>query len=198
MIDILIVLFCGTRIGRVILGLLIVYFFVALMGWAIVPFLAIIIGGLCIHASISGIEYCEKGVKMRKTPLIVGSFFLVFALLFIIGSRYYNEKERLARKTYHYYVSSKTEETIDDDTYVPDSVITTKMEKPKSVRASHPSTSSSQTVSSYYFSSSYLDDGDEEEDDDDNMRGFDPASEDDMEDNGMSRYMENTDDEGWD
>ena len=87
MIDILIVLFCGTRIGRVILGLLIVYFFVALMGWAIVPFLAIIIGGLCIHASISGIEYCEKGVKMRKTPLIVGSFFLVFALLFIIGSR---------------------------------------------------------------------------------------------------------------
>lgn len=32
----------------------------------------------------------------------------------------------------------------------------------------------------------------------DNMRGFDPASEDDMDDNGMSRYMENDDDEGWD
>ena len=32
----------------------------------------------------------------------------------------------------------------------------------------------------------------------DNMRGFDPASEDDTEDNGMSRYMENNDDEGWD
>lgn len=32
----------------------------------------------------------------------------------------------------------------------------------------------------------------------DNMRGFDPASEDDMEDNGMSRYMENNDEEGWD
>ena len=29
-------------------------------------------------------------------------------------------------------------------------------------------------------------------------RGFDPASEDDMEDNGMSHYMENNDDEGWD
>ena len=27
----------------------------------------------------------------------------------------------------------------------------------------------------------------------DNMRGFDPASEDDMDDNGMSRYMENND-----
>ena len=32
----------------------------------------------------------------------------------------------------------------------------------------------------------------------DNMRVFDPASEDDMDDNGMSRYMENNDEEGWD
>ena len=32
----------------------------------------------------------------------------------------------------------------------------------------------------------------------DNMRGFDPASEDDMDDTGMSRYMENNDEEGWD
>jgi len=32
----------------------------------------------------------------------------------------------------------------------------------------------------------------------DNMRGWDPASEDDMDDNGMSRYMDNYDDEGWD
>lgn len=35
-------------------------------------------------------------------------------------------------------------------------------------------------------------------DNNDNMRGFDPASEDDMDDNGMSRYMENNDEEGWD
>ena len=33
---------------------------------------------------------------------------------------------------------------------------------------------------------------------DDNLRGWDPASEDDMPDNGMSRYMENNDEEGWD
>ena len=32
----------------------------------------------------------------------------------------------------------------------------------------------------------------------DNMRGFDPASEDEMDDNGMIRYMENNDEEGWD
>ena len=35
-------------------------------------------------------------------------------------------------------------------------------------------------------------------DDDDNMRRWDPASEDDSDDNGMSRYMENNDEEGWD
>lgn len=34
--------------------------------------------------------------------------------------------------------------------------------------------------------------------DDDNLRGWDPASEDDMDDNGMRRYMENNDEEGWD
>ena len=32
----------------------------------------------------------------------------------------------------------------------------------------------------------------------DNMRGFDPASEEDMDDNGMSRYMDNNDEGGWD
>ena len=32
----------------------------------------------------------------------------------------------------------------------------------------------------------------------DNMRGFDPASEDDMEGNGMQRYFDANDDEAWD
>ena len=52
---------------------------------------------------------------------------------------------------------------------------------------SSPVKSSSSTFLRYHKSSKY-----------DNMRGFDPASEDDMEDNGMSRYMENNDEEGWD
>ena len=33
---------------------------------------------------------------------------------------------------------------------------------------------------------------------DDGMRGFDPISENDMHDNGVSRFMENDDSEGWD
>lgn len=64
---------------------------------------------------------------------------------------------------------------------VPDTITAAQKEPPKT--ATPVSSSSSQS----HQSSSY-----------DNMRGFDPASEDDMDDNGMSRYMENNDDEGWD
>ena len=60
--------------------------------------------------------------------------------------------------------------------------------------ASSSVSSSGSTSSSYGSSSSYR----QREKEPDNMRGFDPASEDDMDDNGMSRYMENNDDEGWD
>lgn len=36
-----------------------------------------------------------------------------------------------------------------------------------------------------------------DEDNDDNMRGWDPASEDDSNDNGMNRWSENNDEKGW-
>ena len=35
------------------------------------------------------------------------------------------------------------------------------------------------------------------DDDDDNMRGWDPAFEDDSKDNGMGRWSENNDERGW-
>ncbi len=56
-----------------------------------------------------------------------------------------------------------------------------------------PVSSTRSVSSSYGSSSSYR----HKEKKPDNMRGFDPASEDDMDDNGMSRYMENYDEEGW-
>ena len=68
-----------------------------------------------------------------------------------------------------------------------------KKDAPVSPASSSVSTSRS-TSSSYGSSSSYR----HREKESDNMRGFDPASEDDMDDNGMSRYMENNDEEGWD
>ena len=88
--------------------------------------------------------------------------------------------------------SRQTEPVIYDDNPIveqvePDTVATAvqneapKVEEKPSVSASSSSSSRSYKSSSYY-----------------NMRGFDPASEDDMDDNGMSRYMENDDEEGWD
>lgn len=64
---------------------------------------------------------------------------------------------------------------------VPDTTSSIQEETPKTVSPVSSSSSSSHQSGSY-----------------DNMRGFDPASEDDMDDNGMSRYMENNDEEGWD
>lgn len=48
-----------------------------------------------------------------------------------------------------------------------------------------------------YYPPSYDDDDDYDDDELDNMRGFDPPSEDDMDDMGMQRYMDNNDEEGW-
>lgn len=52
--------------------------------------------------------------------------------------------------------------------------------------------------SGYYDYEEEEDEDDEDkEEEDDGMRGFDPTMEDDMEDNGMTRYMEVYDEEGW-
>ena len=60
------------------------------------------------------------------------------------------------------------------------------------MEATPPGGGESSASAGYSSSSSH------ESDDYDNMRGFDPAFEDDTDDNGMSRYMENDDEEGWD
>ena len=88
--------------------------------------------------------------------------------------------------------SRQTEPFVHDDNPIveqvePDTVTSAvQKEEPKvEEKPSVPTSSSSSSRS--HKSSSY-----------DNMRGFDPASENDMDDNGMSRYMENNDEEGWD
>ena len=74
------------------------------------------------------------------------------------------------------------------------SVDSTEMRIQESTSSQRDISSPAPKSSSSYSSRSY--DADEEEEED-GMRHFDPASEDDMDDNGMSRYMENNDDEGW-
>ena len=99
---------------------------------------------------------------------------LMLAALLSCGS-----KSRQAG-TVFYDDLSAVEQTNSDTVTVPIKEETPKVED---IPSTPVSSSSSHTRSSHNY---------------DNMRGFDPASEDDMEDNGMSRYMENYDEEGWD
>ena len=87
--------------------------------------------------------------------------------------------------------SRQTEPIIYDDNLIveqvePDTVATAVQNEAPKVDEK-PSVPTSSSSSRTHKSSNY-----------DNMRGFDPASEDDMDDNGMNRYMENNDEEGWD
>ena len=83
------------------------------------------------------------------------------------------------------YSPTLIEDRIEESYQLPDTAMTEEV-KGQQEEVKVPS-SSSPAPSRSHESSSY-----------DNMRGFDPASEDDMDDNGMSRYMENNDEEGWD
>ena len=108
---------------------------------------------------------------MRKS---IGIIFLVLLLL---------SCQNKSRQEY----SPTLKEAQSEESYQqPDTAVTEEVkERQEEVKVQSTPTSFSSSCS--HESSSYV-----------NMRGFDPASEDDMEDNGMSRYMENNDEEGWD
>ena len=111
---------------------------------------------------------------MRYVPII-----LLGALLLSCGGQ---KKHREVKR-------SRVEVIESHDTGLAKDTMQTAASAPKEeVKPAKESFSSSSSVRS--SSRSY-------DDDDDNLRGFDPASEDDMDDNGMSRYMENNDEEGW-
>ena len=94
--------------------------------------------------------------------------------------------------------SSYNEDIVKDDPQelVVDTVSEVKQvsEEKKEAPVSSSRSSSVSSSRTYGSSSSYR----HKEKEPDNMRGFDPASEDDMHDNGMTRYMEVNDEEGWD
>lgn len=114
---------------------------------------------------------------MRFTPIIL----LIALLLMGCGN-----------KSRHDVPPSSYEETKKEalEKYKPYRIKGAKEEAPKKEEPEKSYTPSPKSGSRSYSSS-------RDDDDYDNMRGFDPASEDDMDDNGMSRYMENNDEEGW-
>lgn len=188
-----------TKTGRVILGLLVTYlvFYVAIsmLGWWTVPVISALIGAFLLY-----IYYDMKPKKPKqkkktkeenhhngyKTELVVGIGLLVFAALFSLGILLYDYWDELRyREPFYEETPNEVEEVVlpDTSTYVPDTIGVFENEKPKAKSGKSKSVKSAS--SSSHHSSSY-----------DNMRGFDPASEDDTEDNGLSRYMENNDNDG--
>ena len=112
---------------------------------------------------------------MKKSLILITFCFFVFCSC--------NNKQK-SRELYEYDAPVMIDDSCDTQVDSADSrnVETTDAKEAKQVR-SLPSTSSTNRNKKNNY---------------DNMRGFDPASEDDTEDNGLSRYMENNDDEGWD
>lgn len=113
-----------------------------------------------------------------KTGKVILGLLIGYIIVRLVGMVSFNNRTYEHHYDPSQYETINTETDIEDDTYVPDSVETDETDEPKPVK----STSSSRNTFK----------------EPDNMRGFDPASEDDMDDNGMSRYMEANDDEGWD
>lgn len=186
-----------TKTGRVILGILITYVIASMLGWWTVPVVSALIGAILLY-----IYYDMKPKKPKqkkkikeetstngfKTELVVGIGLLVFALLFSLFLLFHVYRNKLKyREPFYQEMLNEEDEVVvpDTSTYVPDTIVVFEDEKPK---VKHGKSNGMKSSSSSSYSSS----------DYDNMRGWDPASEDDSHDNGMSRYMENNDEEGWD
>lgn len=174
----------NTKTGRIILGLFIAYIIVSLVGWWIVPIIAALIAVFFLY------EYYTNRLSKNKGDLITGISFLVFALVFVLFYVFYLNRYRYFPEEPRYYEPMNTEELIDTSTWVPDdTAYVSETIKPKAKKSGNYSSSSISKSHSYTVHNN--------DDDDENMRGFDPPSEDDMDDNGMSRYIENNDEEGW-
>ena len=186
-----------TKTGRVILGILITYVIASILGWWTVPVVSGLIGAFLLYMYYDmnpqkpkqkkkkGEETSTNGFKME---LVVGIGLLVFALLFSLFLLFHVYWDKLKyREPFYQEMLNEEDEVVvpDTSTYVPDTIVVFEDEKPK---VKHGKSNGMKSSSSSSYSSS----------DYDNMRGWDPASEDDSHDNGMSRYMENNDEEGWD
>lgn len=114
--------------------------------------------------------------------------------LFIIATTVMLCACRFEVKSEAHYETTTNETVVEDDTIdrgETEEALETPSIPDLSSKPSSSSSSSSRSSSSISYSNSSSSSTD-------NMRHFDPASEDDMDDNGMSRYMDNYDDEGWD
>jgi len=174
----------NSRIGQIILAVLIGFFLIYMLGWWLVPIIAALIA-LFLLMDYVFTPKCDKKKTVNRVELATGIFFSVFATVWgclmpdMFSMDEYGGHNLGNDEIY--------EVRVDTLGYEPDS-IAMDSGNTESVKAEPVKTHSySSSVSRSYY----------DDDDDDEMRGFDPASEDDMDENGIDRYMENNDEEGW-
>lgn len=119
--------------------------------------------------NIDEISMLRKAIEYAKNLLKLGYLLIVIALIFLIGIICYKNRFKFNNRETPYIEHIKYEK---------------KIEKKADVKDSPSYSPISPSIKSTNHS--------------ENMQGFDPASEDDMDDNGMTRYMEANDEEGWD
>ena len=173
-------LFFNTKFGRFVLFVIAGYIVIRIASWWLVPIIAVLIAAVLFYDYYHRPKKSKKAKAVAKKELITAICLSAFASLFAMGIMYYKYLEQQEyEKFYNEYRLRMTKEA-NTRTYEPDTIV--KKEAEPSIPNSSGSRSGSYSSKQHY----------------DNMRGFDPASEDDMDDNGMSRYMENYDEEGWD
>ncbi len=177
-------LLLNTNLGKIILLIIIILALVSMFGWWLVPIITVII------AIVLFMDYFSEKRKNNK-ELIISICLFAFSMAFVLFMNWDNLAHSIfSDKKYPYHQQPRIMIQDVDTAYVGeendvlDSVDIPNDEKPKSVK----SRSKSSTSRSHHNTDNI----------NENMRGWDPASEDDTGDNGMSRYMENNDEEGWD
>ncbi len=192
----------NTDFGRIILGLFVAYIIIYIFGWWLIPVIAVVVAIIFLYDYYSQQKFLrdyadlsdeakEECCEKNKSKFTFGIIFLVIAVLSALGILLYNYWDDHKYDNKPYNSTLTTEEVVNTVIAEPDTVMSVKTVTKDPIKPStyRPSSSSRSYSSSYYS---------DDDIDDDNMRGFDPASEDDMEDNGMTRYMEVNDEEGWD
>ena len=119
-------------------------------------------------------------------------FIIIIAVSWLLscgGNSETKEQDSLYQESTELSTESASTDTTEMRNYQPTSSESASVEPTESRSTSYPSRS---------YEADEEEEDEERDEEKDGMRGFDPAFEDDMEDNGMSRYMENNDDEGWD
>ena len=99
-----------TKTGNVILGLFGAFVVVSLVGWWLVPIIAVLIGAFILY------DYSDSKGNKKRSELITGICFLAFAVLFTLFYVFHVNRLRYFPEDSSSYEPMEKEEILYDDT----------------------------------------------------------------------------------